>query len=55
MEVLGFLIGFEKLLGGIVVVVDDIWVVLKGWEVLEIEWDKGINVGYDFVVYLDEL
>lgn len=54
-EAPGFPTGFEKPLGGIVVVADDTWAALKGREALEIEWDKGANAGYDSIAYLDEL
>ena len=54
-EAPGFPTGFEKPLGGIVVVADDTWAALKGREALDIEWDKGANAGYDSVAYLEEL
>lgn len=51
-EIEGWLILFEfQLLGGVVVVVQNIWVVIKGCEVLVVEWDVGVNGGYDLVVY----
>lgn len=54
-EAPGFPTGFEKPLGGVVVVADDTWSALKGREALEIEWDQGANASYDSVAYLDQL
>lgn len=54
-EAPGFPTGFEKPLGGIVVVAEDTWSALKGREALEIEWAQGANARYDSVAYLDQL
>lgn len=48
----GFPTGFEKPLGGIVVVADNTWAALKGREALEITWAKGVNADYNSVDYL---
>lgn len=54
-EAPGFPTGFEKPLGGIVVVADDTWSAIKGREALEIEWAPGANANYDSEAYLDQL
>lgn len=51
----GFPTNFHNPLGGVVVVADNTWAALKGREALEIEWDNGVNGGYDTDKFLSEL
>ncbi|MFY0653271.1 MAG: xanthine dehydrogenase family protein molybdopterin-binding subunit [Cyclobacteriaceae bacterium] len=51
----GFPTGFDKPLGGIVVVADNTWAALKGREALEVEWDYGPNADYSSIEYIEGL
>jgi len=50
----GFPTGFDKPLGGIVIIADTTWAALKAKQKLVIEWDKGINSNYDTEKFLEE-
>lgn len=47
MEASGFPMGYDKPLGGIVVVANNTWTALKARDAVEVVWDKGINTAYD--------
>ncbi len=55
MEAPGFPTGYDKPLGGIVVVADNTWAALKGRNALEIEWESSINADYNSVNYLSSM
>lgn len=42
-------------LGGVAVIASNTWAAIKGREALKIEWDDGINAGYDSIAYRKEL
>ena len=43
----GFPTNFHNPLGGVVVVADNTWAAMQGRKALKIEWDYGVNAGYD--------
>ncbi len=47
MEGVSFPTGFDKVLGGIVVVAENTWAAIKGREALKIDWEYGINRDYN--------
>lgn len=51
----GFPTKFDISMGGIVVVAENTWAALKGREALDVEWDYGINSGYDSTQYIAQL
>lgn len=42
-------------LGGVAVVAQNTWAAIKGREALAVEWDAGVNGGYDSVAYRKQL
>ncbi len=42
-------------LGGVAVVAQNTWAAIKGREALVVEWDAGVNGGYDSVAYRKQL
>ncbi|MFW0757511.1 molybdopterin cofactor-binding domain-containing protein [Pseudomonas sp. H11T01] len=42
-------------LGGVAVIASNTWAAIKGREALKIEWDDGVNAGYDSIAYRKEL
>jgi len=42
-------------LGGVAVIASNTWAAIKGREALKIEWDDGVNAGYDSIAYRQEL
>ncbi len=55
METSGFPMGFDKAVGGIVLIAENTWAALKGKAVLEVEWEKGKNAGYDSRAFQSEM
>jgi len=51
----GFPTGFDKPLGGIVVVADNTWAALKGRDALEVIWEKGTNSEYNTNNFLAQM
>ncbi|MEO1653877.1 MAG: molybdopterin cofactor-binding domain-containing protein, partial [Bacteroidota bacterium] len=47
--------GFDKPLGGVVVVARNTWAAWKALDAIEVEWDFGPNADYDTDQYLDDL
>jgi isoquinoline 1-oxidoreductase beta subunit len=51
----GFPAPLEAPQGGIVVVADSTWTAISARNALQVEWDYGVNAGYDSEAYLNEL
>ncbi|MDX2301687.1 MAG: molybdopterin cofactor-binding domain-containing protein [Microscillaceae bacterium] len=51
----GFPAGFDKPLGGVVIVGDDTWSVIKARKALKVEWNYGANASYDSEAFLKSL
>lgn len=51
----GFPMGFDKPLGGIVVVAENTWSTLKARQALEITWEKGNNANYSSASYIADM
>ncbi|MGE0590685.1 MAG: molybdopterin cofactor-binding domain-containing protein, partial [Cyclobacteriaceae bacterium] len=50
-----FPLQLHRPLGGVVVVADNTWSAIKGRDALNVEWDKGVNGGYDSVEYVESM
>jgi isoquinoline 1-oxidoreductase subunit beta len=46
-----FPMGFQKPIGGVVVVAENTWAAIKGRKVLDVEFEKGTNADYDTEAY----
>jgi len=55
MKASGFPTGFDKAIGGVVIVAENTWAALKAKELLEIEWGEGINSNYDTDEFLAKI
>ena len=51
----GFPSGFDKPLGGVVIVADDTWAAMKARKALKVDWDFGANAGYDSEAFMKSL
>ncbi len=55
MDAPGFPMGYERPLGGIVVIADHSWAAIKGRDALSIEWDRGANHDYNSADYIGDM
>ncbi len=51
----GFPAGFDAPQGGIVIVADSTWAALQARDKIQVEWDYGVNAGYNTEEYLNTL